>query len=133
MPPLPRRSLNAMHEKDAQIHRVASIVGFGILVASLGVMIMMGCMIAPGSRARLAINICFPVWTIALWASGFCLPYDITRYSMQIIWSQYWTATFQENWKPGDKVRHDWILGLLDAIWRKFHVVKRMLMWLGLN
>ncbi|KAL8792052.1 MAG: hypothetical protein Q9195_005393 [Heterodermia aff. obscurata] len=136
MGPLPRRSLNAMLEKDAKINRVARIVGLGIIVASFGFMIIIGglvkiTLITPGSQVRLAIDICFPVWTIALWTSGFTLPYDITRYSMQIIWSQYWTATFQENWKPGDKVRHGWIRGLLDSIWRKFHSVKRMLMWLA--
>ena len=118
-----------MHENDAKIHQVSSIVGGGVLfttslVAVIAILFVLER--APDSRLRLAAIVILSAWSVAIYAFGFIIPYDITRYLMQVLWSQYWAATFQENWKPGDKVRHGWIRGLLDVPWHTLRILKRI-------
>lgn len=122
-----------MHEDDAKIHRLSNFITGGVVTFSLIAIPVIGILgtrtifTNPNSGFRLAGKIIISIWLIALYAFGLTIPYDIAPYLMQILWSHYWAATFRANWKPGDKVKYDWIRGYLDVTWHALDIIGKFL------
>ena len=124
-----------MHDNDRNIRRASGIVGCGTCIFSVLAIVFGGPIVGDtivsgdgSTRSKVLLGVSFSICAYAICVFGWRLniPHDVTQYWMRILWSQYWAATFKENWKPEDKPKFFWVHDSLIYISKAFKWILNM-------